>query len=230
MRWESSNELYHYGIKGQKHGVRNYQNEDGTLTDEGRARYGHHKLIRNKFNDLNKKMVNRRNEKAKKRNETAKDVEKKILQAERLEKQSNAAFKNAKEMRKGLGKNVFQRIRAVRDAEKGKGTDEAKAYVKEFDRASRLGDKAYDIKLNASKDFKSLGKTKFSRVHTMNKNNRTNKMWKDIDKFDNKQTIKKLGDSRWEKANAKKVEDVLSEEDRNKKRYKELNRMARRGY
>lgn len=33
-------ELYHYGIKGQKHGVRKYQNEDGSLTPEGRIHYG----------------------------------------------------------------------------------------------------------------------------------------------------------------------------------------------
>lgn len=31
-------ELYHYGIRGQKWGVRRYQNEDGTLTEEGRKR------------------------------------------------------------------------------------------------------------------------------------------------------------------------------------------------
>lgn len=29
-------ELYHHGIKGQKWGVRRYQNEDGTLTDAGK--------------------------------------------------------------------------------------------------------------------------------------------------------------------------------------------------
>ena len=33
------NELYHHGIKGQKWGVRRYQNADGTLTDKGRERY-----------------------------------------------------------------------------------------------------------------------------------------------------------------------------------------------
>lgn len=32
--------LAHHGIKGQKWGVRRYQNSDGSLTDEGRKRYG----------------------------------------------------------------------------------------------------------------------------------------------------------------------------------------------
>ena len=35
-----SDELYHHGIKGQKWGIRKYQNEDGSLTPEGRERYG----------------------------------------------------------------------------------------------------------------------------------------------------------------------------------------------
>ena len=32
-------ELYHHGVKGQKWGVRRYQNEDGSLTEEGKQRY-----------------------------------------------------------------------------------------------------------------------------------------------------------------------------------------------
>ena len=35
--WDS--ELCHHGIKGQKWGVRRFQNEDGSLTPEGRKRY-----------------------------------------------------------------------------------------------------------------------------------------------------------------------------------------------
>jgi hypothetical protein len=32
-------ELYHHGIKGQKWGIRRYQNDDGTLTQAGHQRY-----------------------------------------------------------------------------------------------------------------------------------------------------------------------------------------------
>ena len=34
-----NNELYHHGILGMRWGVRRYQNEDGTLTAKGKARY-----------------------------------------------------------------------------------------------------------------------------------------------------------------------------------------------
>lgn len=35
----TNNTLAHHGIKGQKWGVRRYQNPDGTLTEEGRTHY-----------------------------------------------------------------------------------------------------------------------------------------------------------------------------------------------
>lgn len=39
LRRPYSNELYHHGIKGQKWGVRRFQNVDGTLTAAGKERY-----------------------------------------------------------------------------------------------------------------------------------------------------------------------------------------------
>lgn len=41
MRYESDM-LQHYGVPGQKWGLRRYQNEDGSLTEEGKRHYGYY--------------------------------------------------------------------------------------------------------------------------------------------------------------------------------------------
>ena len=55
MRGDVMN-LYHHGIKGQKWGVRRYQNEDGSLTEAGKRRY-RHQLYLNKDGILNERGV-----------------------------------------------------------------------------------------------------------------------------------------------------------------------------
>ena len=40
MLYEDNDYLVHYGIKGQRWGIRRFQNKDGTLTEEGKERYG----------------------------------------------------------------------------------------------------------------------------------------------------------------------------------------------
>lgn len=56
-----SSELYHYGIMGQKWGIRRYQNEDGSLTPEGKKRYG--KLVKYYEDSVNKSRKVYQNEK-----------------------------------------------------------------------------------------------------------------------------------------------------------------------
>jgi hypothetical protein len=41
LYYEISNSLTHHGIKGQKWGIRRFQNKDGTLTAKGKKRYDH---------------------------------------------------------------------------------------------------------------------------------------------------------------------------------------------
>ena len=52
-----SNELYHHGIKGQKWGIRRFQNPDGTLTEAGKKRYGketYNQIMRARAVDIRK--------------------------------------------------------------------------------------------------------------------------------------------------------------------------------
>lgn len=60
--WEysSHDELYHYGTKGQKWGIRRYQNPDGSLTEEGKKRYANYSERANKLQgqiDKNSKKI-----------------------------------------------------------------------------------------------------------------------------------------------------------------------------
>lgn len=48
-----TNYLYHHGIKGQKWGVRRYQNANGRLTNAGKKRYSD-------GNDNSKNLLNQR--------------------------------------------------------------------------------------------------------------------------------------------------------------------------
>ena len=50
-------ELYHWGIKGQKWGVRRYQNNDGSLTPAGQKRYNKSEKSDNKSDSRKKKIA-----------------------------------------------------------------------------------------------------------------------------------------------------------------------------
>ena len=55
-----SDELYHYGIKGMRWGVRRYENKDGSLTELGKRRYdayNKHEKLKNKAISEQRKLL-----------------------------------------------------------------------------------------------------------------------------------------------------------------------------
>lgn len=68
-----ANELFHHGIKGQKWGVRRYQNADGSLTPEGMKRYGNPRLARKIYKELSKEIYEKRRELRPQSNEYARN-------------------------------------------------------------------------------------------------------------------------------------------------------------
>lgn len=54
MVYYSEDYLCHHGIKGQKWGIRRYQNPDGSLTMEGIVRYGYKNAKKAKYANLDK--------------------------------------------------------------------------------------------------------------------------------------------------------------------------------
>ena len=58
-RYPNTSYLAHHGIKGQKWGIRRYQNEDGSLTAEGKKRYDY-KEAKKEYKELTKKKTLRK--------------------------------------------------------------------------------------------------------------------------------------------------------------------------
>ena len=71
----SPSELYHHGVKGQKWGVRRYQNADGSLTEDGKSHYN--KAYSKGVNKLKKKKTK---------------VNKLILKSDKYQAKSDKAF------------------------------------------------------------------------------------------------------------------------------------------
>ena len=77
----SHSELYHHGIQGQKWGVRRYQNEDGSLTEEGKYRYhGKNEYgFNKKYNNDTMKRVTKETESLLKETDEYKQTQKKVF-------------------------------------------------------------------------------------------------------------------------------------------------------
>lgn len=91
-------EIYHFGIKGQKWGVRRYQNADGTLTAAGEKRYA--------------KQIQKAEKRAVNKNPSNKGVLRPYRDStgenfDRVEKEFHNSFKNDKKYRE-LSKKAFE--------------------------------------------------------------------------------------------------------------------------
>lgn len=79
--------LYHHGIRGQRWGIRRFQNEDGSLTKSGKKRYDVDiETAKNKYNIANHKSKEARKEYYKKASENNTAVYNKSLEAKRYAK------------------------------------------------------------------------------------------------------------------------------------------------
>lgn len=111
-RLPENSELYHHGIKGQRWGIRRFQNPDGTLTGAGRKKRGLIDQI--KYNRKMKKVRRAKVEKAKAQQKAKEE------QAERLRKMSAERKERAEVIKTGNAKDIqkFQHKMSDKEYEK----------------------------------------------------------------------------------------------------------------
>lgn len=184
----------HSGVQGMKWGVRRYQNEDGSLTEEGRIHYGVGKRVSRVFSNAiyNSRMKKARKKKAKAlkkaRAEKKKkaDAEKK-RQAE-LEKYnlSDKATKTAKKLDEMSDVEVFNALnrlrneKAIRDMATQETKDWNAAHPSDIDKVIKTINTVSDVVVKmepgitaATKIVKSLNS--LSNSGNSNNNNNSNK-------------------------------------------------------
>lgn len=147
LYYESSNELYHHGIKGMKWGKRRYRNPDGSLTPAGKKRYH--------STSITSAMARRSNEKVDKSFRNWDENTKKRDNAINLGKQANVArlayegdksnkdlktsYKSAnKEYKKALRENTTYRKGVVKQEV---GRDASRKYLSEAKKVKKQLDK-----------------------------------------------------------------------------------------
>lgn len=127
ISYASGYELYHHGIKGQKWGIRRFQNPDGSLTPAGMKRYGR---LDSKINDNTRKafkaeideIINSRKKQIKKDKEELKTINRGVLD------------KKDPKVRKEFGKIAEQNIK-----------DEKRAWVDDYGYSSSSFNLKYAI-------------------------------------------------------------------------------------
>lgn len=164
-----SNYLIHYGIKGQKWGIRRYQNPDGSLTSAGRKRYSDSGGIRSAVSKV-KNAVTRRGSSSKAAAKS-KQAEKEEKEKETLEQKKERVLKSrsAKELYENADLFTTQELQSAynrlslernisslvpKDVNKGKQfVDSTLKTAKTINDAIDTGSKLYN---NVAKVYNSL--------------------------------------------------------------------------
>ena len=127
IRRISNDELYHHGIKGQKWGIRRFQNPDGSLKDAGKKRYITSTLKRNEKRygeensrrQINKEKYERLKNRARKAKEKGNADKAAALNAksEKYKKLMNTSIKEMKAAESANWKTVAKAIEAGYDVD-----------------------------------------------------------------------------------------------------------------
>jgi len=117
-------ELYHFGVRGQKWGIRRFQNDDGTLTSAGKDRY--YKKIAKQANKDAKKYVE-----AKQYYGEGAGTRRKILKGQLSEKMKNPDYKKAFD-------EAVSRQNVVKATNKANRERKARDTVKAIKRGARI--------------------------------------------------------------------------------------------
>lgn len=143
--YESSLYLAHHGIKGQKWGIRKYQNEDGSLTEAGMARYGvksNGKMSFKGKRQFKKDQANSKvlDEQEKKINQFQKDLDDEIAEKKRVNSKKFGTTDDDKDFIEGLGDKEYARLMLNEMLDEGIDTytDEVRYGKQEYERLLKL--------------------------------------------------------------------------------------------
>lgn len=132
MEQRKNDYLSHHGIRGQKWGIRRYQNEDGTLTNAGKSRYAK-ALIKNDKDVNNKWDAYRKGPKVGIKTGNTDPVIKATLKGQELRK---SLYESSKECKSVVDKIRKKSVKFLED-DTDKTFNEMEALKKDFKKASQ---------------------------------------------------------------------------------------------